>query len=335
MNIKDEFAYIDDYFDHISAEQLFKELLECGLQACKHPGREWIDKNVYKNCPLKDNVENLKYVKLIHDVDELKWFFDNIIPQLKPTEVIFLSLSARNKYLTDKEKVSLELGRTEMFAKTIVREKEWERFLRTIRKLECDERGYTTKNNSPIPSKAIVCYININPSDTLKALNEFNKVINEYMFELSQVAVNKRDPENIFNRLNKVDNNLMTAYQQSTGTRLWIDFDLDIDKNWKVYEEVVFKDWMKKKGILTYFWIDTKSGYHLLISREDLRFNPKELVDFIKQGYCNWLFNEYDYEMAQEKLDSCEIIKNDNAMIPVPGCLQGGYPVKVLNKEVK
>lgn len=274
-------------------------------------------------------------VKLIHNEEELKWFFDNILPRLKPTETYFLSLSARNKYLTEEEKVSLELGRTEMFAKTIVRERNWERFLRTIRKLECDERGYTTKNDSPIPTKAIVCYININPSDTLKALNEFNKVINEYMFELSQIAVNKRDPENIFNRLNKVDNNLMTAYQQSTGTRHWIDFDLDVDKNWKVYEEVVLKEWMKKKGILTYSWIDTKSGYHLLISKEDLRFNPKELVDFIKQGYCNWLFNEYDYEMAQEKLDSCEIIKNDNAMIPVPGCLQGGYPVKVLNKEVK
>lgn len=128
---------------------------DLGFSDGEHPGRELIDKNVYKNCPLKDNVENLKYVKLIHDEEELKWFFDNILPELKPTETYFLSLSARSKYLTEEEKVSLELGYTEMFAKTIVRKRNWERFLRTVRKLECDERGihnqkqftYSNKSN--------------------------------------------------------------------------------------------------------------------------------------------------------------------------------------------
>lgn len=38
MNLKEEFAYIDNYFDNISAEQLYQELIECGLQVCKH---EW------------------------------------------------------------------------------------------------------------------------------------------------------------------------------------------------------------------------------------------------------------------------------------------------------
>jgi hypothetical protein len=274
-------------------------------------------------------------VKILADEEELKWFFDNVYPQLKPQEIIFLSLSARNKYLTDEEKDYYQLGSSEMFSKTIVREKDWNRFIRTIRKLECDERGYTTKNNLPIPSKCMVCYININPSNTLKALNEFNKVINEYMFELSNVAVNKLDSENIMNRLNKIDNNLLTCYQQATGTKHWIDFDLDVDKNWKIYEEDVLKKWLEKKGILTYFWIDTKSGYHLLISKEDLRFNPKELTDFIKQGYGNWLIYEYHYDIASEKLNSCEIIKNDNAMIPLVGCYQGEHIVRILNKVDK
>ena len=186
----------------------------------------------------------------------------------------------------------------------------------------------------PIPSKCMVCYININPSNTLKALNEFNKIINEYMFELSNIAINKLDSENIMNRLNKIDNNLMTCYQQAVGTKYWVDFDLDIDKSWKVYNEVVLKEWLPKKGILTYYWIDTKSGYHLLVYKEDLKFNPQELVDFIKQGYCNWLFYEYDYETAQEKLNSCEIIKNNNAMIPLPGTFQAGHVVRVINKDL-
>ena len=271
--------------------------------------------------------------KVISDVDELKWFFDNVLPDLKLGEVFFVSLSARNKYLTKKEKEMFQLGRNEMFCKSIVREKDWFRFLRTIRKYECHEEGYLTKNNLPIPSKTIVCYININPSDTIKALNGFNKVINEYMFELSNVAIKKLDCENIMNRLNKIDNNLMTEYQQATGTRYYIDFDLDVDKDWKVYNEEVLKEWMSKKGIKTYFWIDTKSGYHLLIKKEELKFNPKELIDFVKQGYGNWLYSTYEVETAHEKAVNCEIIQNKNSMIPLPGCFQGEYPVIILNKQ--
>lgn len=273
-----------------------------------------------------------KYVNLIADINELKWFFDNILPSLKSTETYFLSLSGRNKYLTEEEKQYYQLGRNEMFAKSIVREHDWNKFLRTIRKLECNEEGYTTKNNLPIPSKCMLCYININPSNTLKALNEFNKIINEYMFELSNVAVKKLDSENIMNRINKIDNNLMTCYQQASGTKYWVDFDLDIDKNWKVHDEVVLKEWMKKKGILTYYWIDTKSGYHLLISKEELKFNPSELTDFIIQSYGNWLYYEYDCVIAKEKLDNCEIIHNTNNMIPLVGCWQSDHIVRVINK---
>lgn len=285
---------------------------------------------------MKDgNVENIKendYVKIIADINELRWFFDNIIPNLKPFEVIFLSLSGRSKYLTEEEKQYYQLGRNEMFAKSIVRERDWNKFLRKIRKLECNEEGYTTKNNLPIPSKCMVCYMNINPSNTLKALNEFNKVINEYMFELSNVAVKKLDSENIMNRLNKIDNNLMTCYQKATGTKHWVDFDLDIDKNWKVYDEVVLKVWLNKKGILTYFWIDTKSGYHLLVHKEELKFNPNELVDYIKQGYGNWLYYEYNPIVANNKLNEYEVIYNHNSMIPLPGTFQSDHIVRVLNK---
>jgi hypothetical protein len=168
-----------------------------------------------------------KYIQLIES--EVKWFFDHVMPPLTDTECYFLSLSARNKYLSAEEREELQLGRTEMFEKRLVRKKEWSRFIRTLRKMECDERGYTTKNNSPIPSKALVCYININPSDTLKALSAFQSLINEYQVEIASIAFGGGKKDNLANRLNKIDNNLMTCYQQATGTRHWIDFDFDDD----------------------------------------------------------------------------------------------------------
>lgn len=264
-------------------------------------------------------------VKIIGDINELKWFFDNIMPPLLPSEVYFLSLSARNKYLTEDERKSLELGRTEMFQKTIVRERSWERLKRTLRKMECDEEGYTTKNNSPIPSKCIVCYLNINPSDTLKALNEFNKVINEYMFELSRIALKKLDSGNIMNRLNKVDNNMLTAYQQATGTRYWIDIDCDVNKEFKIYESEKFKTFMiDNMKITRYYFIDTKSGYHIIIDKTQLKNDPNKIVEELTKEYIDFtkgLDNDY------------EIILNKNNMIPMPGTLQADHIVRVINKE--
>ncbi len=167
-----------------------------------------------RECTTASSYSQPKYHTFIHDIDELKFFYDNILPPLDKTDVYFISLSARNKYLTDEEKETLDLGRTEMFAKTIIRKREWDRFLRTIRKFECHVEGYTTKNGSPIPSKCIVMYININPSNTLQAIAGFKKVLSEYEVEIASIALNDRSNiNNIAERLNKIDNSLYTAYQ--------------------------------------------------------------------------------------------------------------------------
>lgn len=266
--------------------------------------------------------------QFIYDIDELKWFYDNILPPLNPTEVYFISLSARNKYLTDEEKGIFQLGRTEMFNKTIVRKREWERFLRTIRKFEINEGGYTTKNNSDIPQKCITCYININPSSTLQAISSFKKVLAEYEVEIASMALlgKKGDIENLGYRLSKLDNNLYTCYQNSRGKRYWIDIDMDVDKEYDIWNNRLFKEWMNSKKLNTFYFIDTKSGYHLLIKKDELKFNPQEIIDWITQDYLHY------QHVESFNTNEFEIIQNFNEMIPVPGLFQGGYKVKVLNK---
>lgn len=267
------------------------------------------------------------YYKIIHDEKELKYFYDNILPPLEPTDTYFVSLSARNKYLSEEERKILELGRTEMFCKSIIRVRDWNRFLRTIRKFECNKGGYTTKNNSSIPEKAIVCYININPSNTLQAIMKFKQVLAEYEVELASIALKgKKNTTNISERLNKLDNSLMTAYQQSRGMKHYIDIDLDVDKEFEPYKSHSFKEFMINKGLKTYHWIDTKSGYHLLIKRDELKFNPQLLIERLTQDYLH-----YQHTQSYNE-DTFEIIINKNEMIPVPGTYQGSYPVTILNK---
>lgn len=277
-----------------------------------------------------------EYNHIIASVEELKYFFDEVLKPLGPTEVFFLSLSARNKYLSEEKRDYYHLGRSEMFAKSIVREYSWERFLRTIRRFECHREGYLTQNGLPIPSEALVCYININPSETLKVIREFDRILSEYTFELLNTAVAGKDRENILNRLNKIDNNLLTAYQKSTGTKHWVDFDMDVDKRWKPFESTRIKAFLASKDIgdSEAVWIDTKSGYHLLIARDKLKFNPDELVAFaLEESYRSWLTENVPGGKALELWESREIIMNKNQMIPLPGTFQGNHIVTVLNKH--
>jgi len=267
-------------------------------------------------------------LKLIYDERELKWFYDVVVAELKQNESHFLSLSARNKYLTDDEKVKYGLGRTEMFSRSLVRTNDWNKFLSTIRKYEVNEGAYLTKDGkNTIPSKCIVCYFNINPSDSIKAYREFSKVMGDYQFELMQCSVNKTSMDNILFRINKQQTLLMNCYQKATGIRHWLDFDFDVPKDFLLYIKKIVNEVKYHKGRA--YIIDTKSGYHLLVSKDtefDKFFNPKTIVDVAMQDVKDFLNGRKDL------INKVEIIHNKNAMVPLPGTYQAGYEVRVINK---
>lgn len=274
------------------------------------------------------------YVKIVADEEELKWFFENIMPPLKSTEVYFLSLSARNKYLTPEERQEVGLGRTEMFCKSLLRKREFSRFMRLLHRLECDERGYLTKTGQPIPSKTIVCYWNINPSDSIKALNLFQNIVNEYMLELASIAATKRDPGSIFDRINKLDNSMENCYQQATGTKHWLDIDMDVDKRWNPLHDKELVSFLIGKGLKKSYFMETKSGYHLLVNRQELKFNPDDIIKKAQERYYHFcLETTGEVDTACKMSLESEIIKNGNDMVVIPGTFQGGFIPRILNKD--
>ncbi len=74
--------------------------------------------------------------KFIQDKYELKRFYDFILPDLLPNEVYFVSLSARNKYLTTEERYDLSLGRTEMFERRIIKKKNGIDFIEILKNMK-------------------------------------------------------------------------------------------------------------------------------------------------------------------------------------------------------
>lgn len=261
-----------------------------------------------------------EHYNIINDRFELEKFFDIIMPDIGDLESYFISLSARNKYLTKEEQAELHLGRTEMFDRQIIRHKNYNKFVSKLKQYECSYGSYLTKTNKDIPQKCIVAYININPTHALKAYKEFNKTMNEYLFELATVSAEERKETNICQRINKMNTLLQNSYQKSRSKKYYIDIDFDISK--ECIMPKLLNTYLLEKKIESFYWIDTKGGYHLLIPTKYIEFNPQEIVDLAELLYKKWGIKRLN--------DKWEIVINEHQMIPIPGTLQANYPVRVL-----
>jgi len=234
---------------------------------------------------------------------------------LKPDEAYFLSLSARNKYLTDEERKTYELGRTEMFARELVKQNKYgtpieDIYLRVLKSMQVSEGGYTSRTGVTLPDKCLVVYANINPSSGIKALKMFYERTTEALFDM---RTNSEAPSNF----NNLDTQLMNCYQKCKGTRTLIDIDFDIPEEGSDILHT-FLDEMYEKDV-KYHVVKTKSGYHVLLERETLKFNYN--LNIIKA-----------HEEAQKRFgkEHIEVEVNKNEMIPIPGTMQAGHKVSFL-----
>lgn len=251
-----------------------------------------------------------KTYQFIHDEAEITKFFEIILPPLNEKEVYFISLSARNKQLTEVEREFYSLGRTEMFERKVIREHDLMKFMRTLHKFEVTEGAYTGRTGLALPSKCLILYININPCDMLKAYRTFNDEMNENIYNL--LSKQGSAPE-FFKRQDRL---LYNNIQRAKGTKYYIDLDIDFQagekKDFKFITDIciMFKD----RGV-EYFVVETKGGTHILLKRSTLHYNYNDTLEHIR-----------NIMPAEVK----EIEINHNEMIPVPGTLQADFPVHVL-----
>lgn len=288
-----------------------------------------------------------RYYEIIWDEAELKKFYDTILARkaLLPNEVRYCSLSARNKYLDEEERKVYHLGRSEMFGKQVVRHETWEAYLQAVRRYECNVQGYLTKSGLPYPQKVMVCYANINPSDVLKTIGEMNKAIDENKDALVFAAIkgSKAGVDDAFHKIRKVEDKLISLYARNIGTKTWVDFDFDIDKSFVPVVAAQVDAFLRTLGDVDHHWVDTKGGAHMLLLKDHLKFNPGCLstIGYIALWYANQLDSGVDpipFSLANADVvnqvksltSQFEIIQNSNQMVPCPGTLQGGYPVRML-----
>lgn len=250
---------------------------------------------------------------MIVDRDEFNKFL-TILPEVIDDEVYFLSLSARQKYLNTEERIYYGLGRTEMFARTIVQSKET--FNYAIRKMYNVLEYKTTKTGLRIPEKATVAYININPSSMLRAFTMLKQEMEQEVFEITRASLAKKEPN--FSGIRHLERRLMNCIQKARGRKIFMDIDFDT-KHFELIEE------FKEKAIENIHIIQTHGGFHALINVD--AFN-KKLTELKGEKI---LLNKIVEDLNEKaKKEGGEVIFNKNQMVPLPGTLQAGVLVKMI-----
>lgn len=289
--------------------------------------------------------------KILENEQELKSFFDFMIPTenyLSPTESLFLSLATRNKY-ADREKLDVNLNKTFMFDRTIVSGKNrqylYNNLVIALKRLERNDGSYKCKSKNDtdtlldIPNDCLICYYNVNPIDSVKALLGLKEKIARIESELWTTTINGTSHENCIQDINKLHRLAEIEYSKAKSKTRWFDIDLDLEKNDTNDNNIFGEDDKWIKVIMKAFCDILKVGYDMVyIVRSfggyHIGLNVK-LCSILKKD-APYLLERLKSLVEKAGVDAKELKLNNNGIIPLPGTLQGGKLVrfvKLYNKN--
>lgn len=301
----------------------------------------------------KKDKKMAEYYNMVLDETELKWFFDQIIEKPLEYESYMILLACRGKKLTDEEREFTKVGsRGEMMREELIHcrgglKQEWnfDIYRQAFYRYNCDKRSLLTTAGVPYPEHAMTVYSVINPSneidcieDTFEHYNSERKNLTSAILRGSKIGV-----EDHLVKMPKIFEHMKSCHAAHTSRRIWLDFDMDIKSEYRsveVYEEcyqILHKVGLQLFGKGNFAIIKTNGGYHTLVKKSCLKFNPQNFIDEVYNQAENPNFQKYFAEFMLN--DSCHKTKTGNnvikrsAMIPTPGCRQyDSFPV-VMNKE--
>ncbi len=244
---------------------------------------------------------------LLVDEEETKRFITRVLLPLENDEVYITVLTARKKYC------HAIASSMEVVNRDIIRSNDINKITRKIRKMSIVEGIYTDKNGDIIPQEAFSLYVLPEPRSTLKALKDFNKNINEWMYSDLVGAVKNLD------YYRNIDTKLFSAIHSNKSRSNYFIFDIDIKD-----EELLldFHDALTDNNINndSIKWVsDTHGGFHIILERD------KDTGIFVQ------LFKTRKIKLSERfdiSFTNTYIELRKEMMTPIPGCLQGGFLVK-------
>ena len=285
---------------------------------------------------------------LIWSEVELNRFYNYIVNiDRNFTDVDFFCLASRKKYLTEEEKSEIKMGDTVMLCKTVLKEYDWDKFLSKIRQADAMAEFVLDSNNNYIPKKCFVMYMNVNHTNVTKAIKEFKETMAKWDADTMTLLEHGNDEKkrNICRQYKSASDGLLKAFQNpKNGDDKWVDIDCDIEGDESHREDLAkmlinhfrnkFYTEFLKGGVPAYI-ILTHGGLHFLMNKEVMgNFNRQVSQTHFREDVKNYiltperLLNEIRELLKDEK--SKEIVINQNKMVPIPGTIQGGFKVRML-----
>jgi hypothetical protein len=169
-----------------------------------------------------------------------------------------------------------------------------ENLIDKIRQLECPLGAYKLKDG-PVPPEGLVFYINPNPRCMKKAawasIRELSKLLEAETPDLN------------------THQEVMSCIQRAQGRKVWVDFDFDLED--KAQIAGIREALASKVNADAITFVETRGGVHVLI--ETARIEDR----FKKSWY-----------PALQSIGGIDQIGDQ--LLPVPGCVQGGFVPKLL-----
>ena len=294
-----------------------------------------------------------EYYNMILDEAELLWFFEHIIQKPLAYESYMIMLSCRGKKLSDEEREYTKVGsRGEMMKEEFIRckgglKQNWnfDIYKQAFYSYNCDKRSLLTTAGVPYPEHAMVVYSVVNPSNEIDCIEDTFEHYNQERKNLTAAILKGSTPgiQDHLVKMPKVFEHMKSCHASHTSRRIWLDFDMDIKKEYRVssvFEEIyaaLYQAGEKLFGKGNFAIIKTCGGYHTLVRKECLSFNPNNFLEEVYRQAKNPNFEEYIDEFvandsSHKSKDGKNTIKR-SALIPTPGCRQyDSYPI-VMNKE--
>jgi hypothetical protein len=258
-------------------------------------------------------------MELLYSEKELEKFlaFFYLYSPLTKTEKYFISMACRRKYLTHPEEYSTH-GTSEMFERKLIAA-DILSFKKVLTRYNSVAQSYTDKNGKVLPEEGFAVYLNINPSDLIKTYYDFTNKINVLLKQITIETMQGKDCDRLITEFMPLESNLHTAMQKSRLHKNLIDIDIDTKELFVVeglHQEYVDHD-------VIHQCIETRGGYHILLVKDTLKYNF--------HGSLVAMEYRIEKELGIEK----EVCINVKEMIPLPGTIQGGFPVKVIDEYSK
>lgn len=245
---------------------------------------------------------------LVYDEIIVGEFLSALHQDMRPNETGIVSLFARRKYWLDlsvsQKQLCRQLLRFPGVTEEDVKVREFERVVKRV----CTGEYVDESTELTIPADAMVAYASLNP---LCVVMGFADTQREVLMRASGLS----HPS----QLHDVDKMLVANIQRNVSRKVFMDIDVD-SKEPKVLERVLDLFTSKVFAI-----IETRGGYHVVMRMDDVTKKEHQAIHDLRTETAYMKPNVHG-ENVQDHVIS---VSRGN-QVPLPGTMQGGFPVRLI-----